>query len=79
MVYPCALAITLIPYIKNLQMTIAPTPLGGSLQDIVDLGGCSDEGTLSNIASQALCGLAFLHSCNQIHRDVKPGTYHHPV
>jgi serine/threonine protein kinase len=46
---------------------------GGSLQDIVDLGGCRDEGTLANIAIQALQGLEFLHSCNQIHRDIKPG------
>ena len=46
---------------------------GGSLQDIVDLGGCKDEPTLANIARQALQGLHFMHSCNQIHRDIKPG------
>ena len=46
---------------------------GGSLQDIVDAGGCDDEATLANIAYQALLGLQFLHSCNQIHRDIKPG------
>ena len=46
---------------------------GGSLQDIVDLGGCHDENTLANITRQALQGLHFMHSCNQIHRDVKPG------
>lgn len=46
---------------------------GGSLQDIVAEGGCDDEQTLANIAAQALVGLAFLHKCNQLHRDVKPG------
>lgn len=45
---------------------------GGSLQDIVDLGGCDDEGTLSSIAKQGLLGLNFLHNCRQIHRDLKP-------
>jgi serine/threonine protein kinase len=46
---------------------------GGSLEDIVDQGGCDDEPTLANIAIQALKGLSFLHSCGQIHRDLKPG------
>lgn len=45
---------------------------GGSLQDIVDAGGCASEDTLASIAFQALSGLEFLHSCNQIHRDIKP-------
>jgi len=45
---------------------------GGSLQDIVDGGGCRDEGTLANITKQALEGLSFLHTCHQIHRDIKP-------
>jgi serine/threonine protein kinase len=47
---------------------------GGSLEDIVDQGGCDDEPTLANIAIQALKGLSFLHSCGQIHRDLKPGS-----
>ena len=34
---------------------------GGSLQDIVEDGGCADEVTLANIAVQGLIGLAFLH------------------
>lgn len=48
---------------------------GGSLQDIVDNGGCDDENTLASIAAQALSGLAFLHSCSQLHRDLKPGNF----
>ncbi|CAM9447520.1 unnamed protein product [Ectocarpus fasciculatus] len=45
---------------------------GGSLQDLVDAGGCRDEIMLGHIALQALRGLAFLHSSNLIHRDIKP-------
>jgi serine/threonine protein kinase len=41
---------------------------GGSLQEIVDAGGCDDEEVLANISIQALIGLAFLHNCSQIHR-----------
>jgi serine/threonine protein kinase len=46
---------------------------GGSLQDIVDTGGCEDEVALANIAVQALKGLSFLHGNMQIHRDLKVG------
>jgi serine/threonine protein kinase len=46
---------------------------GGSLQDIVDSGGCSDECTLASIALQGLKGLEFLHKSRQLHRDIKPG------
>ena len=45
---------------------------GGSLQDIVDTGGCDCESVLSNISFRILTGLAFLHSRRQIHRDIKP-------
>ena len=45
---------------------------GGSLQDIVDEGGCDSEALLASIAHQTLSGLAFLHSKLQIHRDLKP-------
>lgn len=48
---------------------------GGSLQDIVDQGGCDDESTLANISIQALKGLSFLHGNLQLHRDLKPGQY----
>lgn len=41
---------------------------GGSLQDIVEKGGCSDEGVLASIASQTLEGLLFLHQHQHIHR-----------
>lgn len=44
----------------------------GSLQDIVDGGGCQDEKVLSSIAKQCLLGLRTLHKGNQIHRDIKP-------
>jgi serine/threonine protein kinase len=46
---------------------------GGSLQDIVDKGGCTDEEMLAAIAFQTLLGLDFLHSHGQFHRDIKPG------
>eukprot|EP00595_Chromulina_sp_UTEXLB2642_P003491 CAMPEP_0196763408 /NCGR_PEP_ID=MMETSP1095-20130614/4022_1 /TAXON_ID=96789 ORGANISM="Chromulina nebulosa, Strain UTEXLB2642" /NCGR_SAMPLE_ID=MMETSP1095 /ASSEMBLY_ACC=CAM_ASM_000446 /LENGTH=772 /DNA_ID=CAMNT_0042116525 /DNA_START=666 /DNA_END=2981 /DNA_ORIENTATION=- len=48
---------------------------GGSLQDIVEHGGVSDESTLATIAEQGLLGLAFLHSCSQLHRDLKPANF----
>ena len=46
---------------------------GGSLQDIVDAGGCNDEDSLAAIAKQALTGLQFLHDKAHLHRDLKPG------
>jgi serine/threonine protein kinase len=46
---------------------------GGSLQDVADAGGVKDEATLASIARQSLEGLNFLHACNFIHRDIKPG------
>jgi serine/threonine protein kinase len=47
---------------------------GGSLQDVVDDGGCTHEPTIASIALQALQGLNYLHGCSQIHRDLKPGS-----
>eukprot|EP00597_Dinobryon_sp_UTEXLB2267_P009186 CAMPEP_0170084652 /NCGR_PEP_ID=MMETSP0019_2-20121128/19783_1 /TAXON_ID=98059 /ORGANISM="Dinobryon sp., Strain UTEXLB2267" /LENGTH=808 /DNA_ID=CAMNT_0010300823 /DNA_START=372 /DNA_END=2798 /DNA_ORIENTATION=- len=46
---------------------------GGSLQDIVDGGGCHDEAAIASICFQAFSGLSHLHSCCQLHRDLKPG------
>ena len=48
---------------------------GGSLQNVVNRGGCYHEPTLASIAIQALKGVAFLHSCSQMHRDIKPGNF----
>uniref|UniRef100_A0A7S2S527 mitogen-activated protein kinase kinase n=1 Tax=Rhizochromulina marina TaxID=1034831 RepID=A0A7S2S527_9STRA len=45
---------------------------GGSLQDVVDRGGCRNEEFLASVASGALRGLAFLHGQRKIHRDIKP-------
>jgi len=45
---------------------------GGSLQDIVDTGGCPFEPVLANIAARVLAGLSYLHNHSQIHRDIKP-------
>jgi serine/threonine protein kinase len=45
---------------------------GGSLQDIVDTGGCSQESVLANVSYRVLVALQFLHDKNQIHRDIKP-------
>lgn len=46
---------------------------GGSLQDIVETGGCKSESVLANISYRVLKGLQFLHSTHQLHRDIKPG------
>lgn len=45
---------------------------GGSLQDIIAIGGCQEERVLVGIASQMLNGLQFLHTNRCIHRDLKP-------
>ena len=39
---------------------------GGSLQDIVDTGGCRCEGVLANIAHRVLLGLVFLDRERQV-------------
>lgn len=45
---------------------------GGSLEDLVQAGGCQDEFVLADIARQTLNGLNYLHSHKSIHRDIKP-------
>jgi len=45
---------------------------GGSLQDIVDRGGCPNEDVIACISYQVLMGLHFLHQRKKIHRDIKP-------
>ena len=44
----------------------------GSLQDIVRLGGCADEGKLCIMLHQMTAGLKYLHDLRIIHRDLKP-------
>lgn len=46
---------------------------GGSLEDLVQAGGCDDEAVLASMAAQVLQGLRFLHERHKVHRDVKPG------
>jgi serine/threonine protein kinase len=45
---------------------------GGSLQDIVDTGGCGLESVLANISYRFLLGIDFIHEHHQLHRDIKP-------
>lgn len=45
---------------------------GGSLEDLVQVGGCQDELILADIARQTLMGLSYLHSYKSVHRDIKP-------
>lgn len=45
---------------------------GGSLQAIVESGGCPCGPLLANIACRILSGLVHLHGINQFHRDIKP-------
>jgi hypothetical protein len=45
---------------------------GGSLDDLVQQGGCSDEVVLADIAAQTIAGLLFLHQHKHVHRDIKP-------
>ena len=44
----------------------------GSLQLLVQTGGCADETILSSIAYQILQGLRHLHQLRMVHRDIKP-------
>jgi serine/threonine protein kinase len=45
---------------------------GGSLEDLVKQGGCSDERVVADIAYQTINGLKFLHDNKHVHRDIKP-------
>jgi hypothetical protein len=45
---------------------------GGSLEDLVQQGGCRDEKVLADIAYQTAKGLCFLHAHKSVHRDIKP-------
>ena len=45
---------------------------GGTLQDLIKRGGCTNERVLSTIAYSATKGLLFLHDRKCIHRDIKP-------
>ena len=45
---------------------------GGSLQDLVDRGGTTDEALLARLAFQIARGLRYLHARGFVHRDVKP-------
>ena len=45
---------------------------GGSLQDVMKMGGCDNENILRGISVQVCAGLDFLHGMRVIHRDIKP-------
>jgi serine/threonine protein kinase len=50
----------------------------GSLENIIKIYNLAqikpriNENILAKIALQILCGLSYLHTSNQLHRDVKP-------
>ena len=46
---------------------------GGSLEQVIALGGCPDEAWIAYIADQLFKGLACLHDQHIVHRDIKPG------
>lgn len=62
-----------IPNIRDGTLSVCLEYMdGGSLQDIIALGGCDNERVLFGIANQMTRGLSFLHSLRIIHRDLKP-------
>ncbi|GBG30514.1 Mitogen-activated protein kinase kinase 3 [Hondaea fermentalgiana] len=73
---PCPFIVTfhdafINPEMANVAMVVEYMD-GGSLQDIIDGGGCENEDILSQIAYRVLRGLQFIHERHQIHRDIKP-------
>jgi len=73
---PCPFVVTFHDAFINSEMANVAMIIeymdGGSLQDIVEMGGCSNEPILSQIAVRILHGLKFIHDRNHIHRDIKP-------
>ena len=47
----------------------------GSLEFIVEQGFDIDDYSLASISYQIMWGLAYLHYDNNLHRDIKPGTF----
>jgi serine/threonine protein kinase len=45
---------------------------GGSLQDLINIGGCDNVNIIKGISVQLVAGMEFLHSMRVIHRDIKP-------
>lgn len=66
------LSLTSYLYVLQVNMIVEYMD-GGSLEDLVQAGGCDDEAVLASIASHVLQGLNYLHERQKIHRDIKPG------
>jgi serine/threonine protein kinase len=73
---PCPYLVTFYDAFLNDRQTAVVLAMeymdAGSLEDVVETGGCQSETALALISYRALQGLKFLHARHFMHRDIKP-------
>ena len=65
---PCGVYVAFLDPVNGRVNLVVEYMDGGSLEDVVQAGGCQREDVLLDILNQATLGLTFLHDQKQIHR-----------